>query len=302
LPKPVSTTALTVGSASSCAAGAQFVEHALVERVQHLRPTDRQHRDAIAITTLHDRDVPRRVGLTERHQRLRDLVAGVLIGEAAHQAERFGRAELVHEPERRLHVEREFDRHVEVGDRDQPGVDDLRDDAEIRAAQPFGDRALELRRDLDGLTALRRVPRLAALRFLGERARRMEPTVDRGGVVVEADRRDRVAAGQVHRRERADRHPERARGDGVDLLHGRDALVGEHQRGEEQALEHRIERVPVARLHEHRDLADALVERHQPIGGRGLRLRAGNDFDDQVALGREEVVDDGAAALVLVAT
>ena len=44
------------------------------------------------------------------------LLVTVLIGEAAHQAERFGRAELVHEPERRLHVEREFDRHVEVGE------------------------------------------------------------------------------------------------------------------------------------------------------------------------------------------
>ena len=223
----------------------------------------------------------------------------MLCGVGAHELERLLGADLVHHRKRGLHHEGDLDAHVEVADRHEARVDDLAAEAEVGAHQVVADARLLRVADLDLLVAAGDFP-VGLLRDLVlQRLRRAEPAIDLGRVLVEADCGDRVAAGEVHRRERPDAHLERLLADDVDLLGRACAFLGEQCAREEQAFEDRVERVAVARLHRDRDLADRLVERHQPRRRRGRGVDAAHDLDHQVALSREEVVHDARATLVL---
>ena len=273
-------------------------EHALIERVEDLGPTDRQHRDAVGVMAQHVVDAERLVLGAVRLDALRHREVRVLCGIGAHEFERLLGADLVHHRKRGLHHEGDLDAHVEVADRHEARVDDFAAEAEVGAHQVVANARLLRVADFDLLIAARDFP-VGLLRDLVlQRLRRAEPAVDLGRVLVEADCGDRVAAGEVHRRERPDAHLERLLADDVDLLRRARAFFCEQRAREEQAFEDRVERVAVARLHRDRHLADRLVERHQPCGRRRRGVLAAHDLDHEVALGGEEVVHDAAAALV----
>ena len=110
----------------------QLCEHVVVEGVEHARPSDGEHGNVANVAAQHVADAERIAVAALAGEAAWNVESGVPRRVCLDEPARFTHSELVHELEGRPHGEPRFDRDFEVGEGDDPAVEDLPHEAEVR--------------------------------------------------------------------------------------------------------------------------------------------------------------------------